>query len=210
MGLLESVFTFIEFLGQVNFGVVFSVFGVGLLLFWIVVIGWAWSDSLERYRSRGAALMIVILLLVLNLFGLLIYLVIRPRYTLEEEYWDNLEKRFLKYEAQGIGDCPHCGEEVQPSFIHCPSCGKSLRVKCKNCDMYLEPDWKICPFCGKSQKSEKKEIKTAPVTNIDTVPSKRILKWGKSIDKAFRSWVEKLKQIGSSSPKKAKKSKRKK
>jgi RNA polymerase subunit RPABC4/transcription elongation factor Spt4 len=161
-----------------------------------VVIGWAWTDAAERYRSKGAAFMIVILLLLINIFGLIIYLIIRPKFTRDEEYWNDLEKRFLKYEAQGIGDCPHCGDEVQPSFIHCPNCGKSLRVKCKSCEMYLEPEWKVCPFCGKRQKSEKKEIKTAPVSNIDTLPNRKILKWGKQIDRFFKGIKKSLSNLG--------------
>jgi len=186
MDIVESVFSFIEFLGKVDFSIVFSVFGVGLLLFWIVVIGWVWSDALERYRSKGAALMIVILLITINIFGLVIYFIIRPRYTLDEEYWENLEKRFLKYEAQGLGDCPHCGEEVQPSFIFCRNCGRRLRVKCKECEMYLEPDWKVCPFCGTNQRKKKETIKTSPVNNIDTLPNQKILQWGRKIDVFFK------------------------
>lgn len=187
MDFVDTLFGFFEFLGQVNFSVIFSVFGVGLAMFWIVIIGWTWSDALARYRSRGAALMIVILLVVFNIFGLLIYLVIRPRYTLEDEYWEDLERRFLRYEAQGLGDCPHCGTEVQPSYIYCTNCGKSLRVKCKECEMYLEPSWKVCPFCGKRQKvARKKQIKGPEVSNIDTIPNVGILRFGKRIDEFFR------------------------
>lgn len=210
MDIVESFFSLVEFLGNIDFSIVFSVFGVGLFLFWIVVIGWAWSDAVERYRSKGAAFMIVILLLLINIFGLIIYIIIRPKLTKEEEYWNDLEKRFLKYEAQGIGDCPHCGYEVQPSFIYCPSCGKSLRVKCKSCEMYLEPDWKICPFCGKRQRSEKKEIKVSPVSNIDTLPNKKILQWGKRIDVFFKSFKKKYNDITLKLDKEKSKSKRKK
>ncbi|MFH1547521.1 MAG: zinc ribbon domain-containing protein, partial [bacterium] len=113
---------------------------------------------------------------------------------------------------QGIGDCPHCGYEVQPSFIHCPDCGKSLRVKCKSCEMYLEPEWKICPFCGARQRAEKKEIKAPAISNIDTLPNKKILQWGRKIDSFFKGINSKIKEV--SAPKKKsennKKSKKKK
>jgi RNA polymerase subunit RPABC4/transcription elongation factor Spt4 len=151
-------------------------------------MAWAWSDAVERYKSVGVALLVVFLLLVFNIFGLLIYFIIRPRFTREEEYWDDLERRFLKYEAQGLGDCPRCGAEIQPSYVYCPECGKALRIKCKNCDMYLERSWKICPFCGESQRKDKKnEIKNPKVTNIKTESNKKILRWGKKIDKFIRS-----------------------
>lgn len=190
-------FGFFEFLGNINFGVVLSVFGVGLLLFWIVVIGWAWGDAMERYESVGAAVLIVILLLIFNIFGLLIYLIVRPRFTREEEYWDNLERRFLRYEAQGLGDCPRCGAEVQPSYVYCPDCGKALRVKCKSCDMYLERSWKVCPFCGERLKKDKKsEIVQLETTNIKTKASRTILEWGKKIDGFIRRVGRTVREFG--------------
>jgi hypothetical protein len=54
--------------------------------------------------------------------------------------------------------------------------------------MYLERSWKICPFCGESQRKDKKnEIKNPKVTNIKTESNKKILRWGKKIDKFIRS-----------------------
>lgn len=199
MDLIDTLFSFFEFLGEVDFALVFSVFGIGFGIFWLVVIGWAWNDAVNRYKSKGVAILIVILLLVFNIFGLFIYLIVRPRFTTEEEYWDGLERRFLKYEAQGLGDCPNCGAEVQPSYIHCPECGKKLRVKCKSCDMYLERSWKVCPFCGErrreDKKAEVKEIKKMKSSNIKTGPNKKILMWGKKIDKFVRdigAWYNNL------------------
>ncbi len=144
--------TFIE---ELDFALFTQILGIGFIVFWLFVVGWVWFDASERYKSIWPRFLAIFLTLILNIFGFIIYLIIRPKVTIEESYWMDLERKYLKFEAAGLEDCPRCGEEVLPNFIHCPNCGKELRVKCKGCDIYLEPDWNVCPFCGVKQRDVK-------------------------------------------------------
>lgn len=139
------------FLEDLDFLMVFRAFGLGLLVFWLVVIGWSAIDASERFASKWHRLFAVLLIILLPLFGLLIYLTIRPRETLEEAKWNGAERRYLKFETAGLYDCPSCRYEVFPNYIFCPNCGYELRFKCKSCDVYLEPEWNTCPYCGEEQ-----------------------------------------------------------
>ncbi|MEA3356911.1 MAG: zinc ribbon domain-containing protein [Patescibacteria group bacterium] len=148
-----SILSALGFLEILDFGLIFNILAIGFMVFWLVVIGWVWTDASERFDSYFRVILSVVFVVVFNVFGLLIYLIVRPRMTREDIYWSDLERRFLKYEAAGLEDCPKCGYETQPSYINCPNCGYGLRVMCKACDVYLEPGWKYCPFCGARQKA---------------------------------------------------------
>lgn len=167
----------VSFLENIDFGMIFQMMGYGLILFWFVIIGWAAVDATERFTSTWARIGAITLVIVVPLFGFLIYLVIRPRTSTEEEYWMDLERRFLKFEAAGLEDCPACGYELMPNFVHCPNCSRELRVKCESCEVFIEPLWNMCPFCGTAQ--ERKDVTPIPqiaISSIDaTVPSPRKL-----------------------------------
>ena len=46
--------------------------------------------------------------------------------------------------------CSQCGENVDPSHVHCPNCGEktSHRVFC-DCGDEIRSDWGFCPSCGR-------------------------------------------------------------
>ncbi len=149
----SSILDFMSFLETINFGLIVKFLAIGFLAFWIVVIGWVIYDSSQRYKKFWMVVLSALLVLVLNFFGLVIYLIVRPKQTHEEMYWGDLEKRYLRFETAGLEDCPNCHYPVQPNFINCPMCGKELRVKCQSCGVYLEPEWAVCPFCAQKQKN---------------------------------------------------------
>ncbi len=144
----KIILSFLDWIRGVDFATIFQLVGIGFLLFWVVVIGWVISDSRDRFSSKWLQALAVAVVILLPLFGLLIYFIVRPRITTEDEEMATLEKRYLKFEAAGLGDCPTCGYELMPNFVFCPECGRELRYKCDSCDIYLEPSWKTCPFCG--------------------------------------------------------------
>lgn len=70
-----------------------------LLLFGLLV--WTWRDVSARSRdllARGGALLLV---LVLNIFGLVLYLLLRPRETLAEKYEREMIEEILARELTG-------------------------------------------------------------------------------------------------------------
>lgn len=148
-----SILNFMGFVENVDFALIGKFLAVGFLLFWIVVVGWVIYDASQRFPSIWMVVLSAALVLGLNLFGYVIYLIIRPRQTREEHYWADRERRYLNFETAGLEDCPKCGYPTQPNFIHCPRCGEALRVKCSSCEVYIEPEWAVCPFCGGKNKN---------------------------------------------------------
>ena len=142
----------LQSLENIDFATLFRILGIGFGVFWVVVVGWAIFDAFERFNSLWLRILSVLLVVCLPLFGLLIYLIIRPRETVDELKMIDLERRFLKFEAAGLENCSSCGYELMPNFVYCPRCGNELRTKCESCGVYLEPTWRSCPFCGKDQK----------------------------------------------------------
>ncbi|MBN2100286.1 zinc ribbon domain-containing protein [Candidatus Dojkabacteria bacterium] len=151
---MESFFfDILSFLEDLDFIFFVKILGIIFGVFWLIVVGWTWTDASERSGSLFFKIISSFLVLTLNIFGLIIYLIIRPKYPKDEEYWIDLERRYLKFEADGLEDCPYCGFEIMPNYVHCPNCGSKLRVKCNSCESYLELNWDVCPFCGEKQKN---------------------------------------------------------
>ena len=140
--------------GTINFDGVMKIVALLFVVFWVFVVIWVWNDSGERSRNLFFRLTSVLTVLILNIFGLVIYLLIRPQFTIEEVYWSDLERRYLKYETKELGDCPKCGYQLQPGYIYCPECNYELKVKCKGCELYFDKDNKYCPYCGFINKKE--------------------------------------------------------
>jgi hypothetical protein len=148
---------------NVNYNVTIYII-IGLfILFWGVVLGWVWLDASSRTTNPYFRIFAVLIVLFLNIVGLIIYLITRPSQSIEEIYWADLERRYLKYETAELGDCPKCAFQLQPGFVKCPDCAYELKVKCNKCGVWIDKDWKICAFCGeenqmKRRKKDKEEV----------------------------------------------------
>ncbi len=148
----------------------FNLLGVGLswavailggliAAFWIGLIIWTWRDIRLRSSDIFAALLAVLLVAVFNVLGLLIYILVRPKQTLAEQYDRALEEEILLRELEQAPDCWNCGRPVQPDWRFCPYCEAELKHPCPQCGYLLEPEWKRCPHCG------------APATDFTQAPA---------------------------------------
>jgi len=146
---------FVKVLDLRGSGALIIVSAILMTVFWVLVVGWVWNDILERTGNRYLRLLSAFLVIVFGPAGLAIYLLVRPRDTIEEIYWEDLEKRYLIYETSELRDCPKCGYQLNPGFINCPRCGHSVKERCSQCAVYIEKEWGFCPYCGL-----KKEIVT--------------------------------------------------
>jgi len=157
MDLENIILDFFDFVGNIDFNMFGTLFIVALVVFWLVIIGWVWVDSSERTSKKGLKIGYILLVIFFNIFGLIIYLIIRPSETIEEIYWEDLERRYLKYETSELGDCPRCGSQLYPGYVFCTDCGYRLKVKCPQCGVLIDKDHVFCEYCGFKIK-EKKEI----------------------------------------------------
>ena len=62
----DAILSTVTWLEDVDFAVVFRAMGVGLLIFWVVIVGWVAVDASDRFRSIWLRILSVILTLILT------------------------------------------------------------------------------------------------------------------------------------------------
>ncbi len=115
---------------------------------WLSLIFWTYRDIRKRARDPLIHILAVLVVAILFLPGILIYLILRPQHTTEEEYQQTLEEEALLQSIEDNPLCPGCGRRIQPDWIACPNCNTRLRKRCHQCSKLMELPWEICPFCA--------------------------------------------------------------
>ena len=115
---------------------------------WLSLIIWTYRDIRRRARDPLMRILAILIVAVLFLPGILIYLIIRPPQTLEEEYQQTLEEEALLQTIEDNALCPGCGRRVDGEWIVCPNCNTKLKKNCHHCGRLMELPWNLCPFCG--------------------------------------------------------------
>jgi RNA polymerase subunit RPABC4/transcription elongation factor Spt4 len=134
-----------------------SLAGAFLVALWVALVVWTYRDIRARHRDRLLGILAAALVAVLNLPGVLVYLILRPQQTLEEEYQQTLEEEALLQSIEGQSVCPGCERHVKEDWIVCPSCQTKLRKPCHSCGRLMELPWNICPYCGTPAPGMRKE-----------------------------------------------------
>ncbi|MCB9127672.1 MAG: zinc ribbon domain-containing protein [Ardenticatenales bacterium] len=119
-----------------------------LIALWLSAVVWVFRDIRSRSRDVIAILLSVLLALVFPLLGVIIYMLVRPRETLNEQYERALEEEALLQEIEENAVCPACSEPVNDDFLLCPNCATRLRNRCPHCDRLTKLEWNVCPYCG--------------------------------------------------------------
>jgi RNA polymerase subunit RPABC4/transcription elongation factor Spt4 len=126
--------------------------GVWGLLLWLSIVVWIYRDIRERTRDLGlqvlAIFVAVLFFPAFNIPGLALYLMLRPRETLEEAYARSLEEEALLREIGDEGMCPSCRRFVERTWRICPFCATQLKDICSRCEQLLSFNWVACPYCG--------------------------------------------------------------
>ncbi len=130
--------------------------GLWALLLWLSIVVWVYRDIRDRTRDMALQVMAVFVTLMFfpgfNIPGLALYLMLRPRETLEEAYARSLEEEALLREIGDEGVCPSCRRFVERSWRACPFCQTQLKDVCGECGQLLSFNWLACPYCGKGRK----------------------------------------------------------
>lgn len=108
---------------------------------WISLLIWVWRDVRKRSRDPFFRLIAVLFVMVLFVPGALIYLLLRPSRTTEDEYQANLEEEAMLQAIEDSALCPGCNRKIREDWIICPSCHTRLRKTCHHCGV----------SCGTSQ-----------------------------------------------------------
>ena len=118
---------------------------------WIALIIWTFRDMRSRSRDVFMQVLAALTIAILNIPGLLVYLILRPRETLAEQYQRALEEEAL---LQGIEDkpvCPGCNNPTRDDWRICPYCHTRLKKTCASCGRLLDLPWTVCPYCEQTQ-----------------------------------------------------------
>lgn len=119
-----------------------------ILVMWVGALVWTYRDIRARTRDQFTHIIAVMVVLVFNLPGILLYMVLRPKETLAELYDRRLGSEALLQEIQEQESCPTCRRRVEAAFLACPYCRTTLRVACEHCGKALLTTWVLCPYCG--------------------------------------------------------------
>jgi RNA polymerase subunit RPABC4/transcription elongation factor Spt4 len=132
-----------------NFLLVLTAFGGAFLAaLWIALVIWTYRDIHGRARDPLVHILSALLVAVLNLPGVLVYLILRPARTLEEEYQHTLEEESLLQALEDLPLCPGCERRIREDWQVCPNCHTKLKKTCHHCGKLMELPWNICPYCG--------------------------------------------------------------
>jgi RNA polymerase subunit RPABC4/transcription elongation factor Spt4 len=124
------------------------------------LVVWTFRDIRSRARDRLAHILATALVALLNLPGVLVYLVLRPPRTLDEEYQQTLEEEALLQTIEEQTICPGCERRIKEEWLVCPTCQTKLRKPCHQCGKLMDLSWNICPFCGTPTPGMRKESGT--------------------------------------------------
>ena len=115
---------------------------------WLSLIIWTFRDIRRRARDPLVRILAVFVVAVLFLPGVLVYLILRPQRTQEEEFQQTLEEEALLQSIEDNSLCPGCGRRVRDDWVACPGCYTRLKKACHHCGKPIELAWNLCPFCG--------------------------------------------------------------
>ncbi|GAB4421091.1 MAG: zinc ribbon domain-containing protein [Anaerolineales bacterium] len=131
--------------------------GAFLAALWIALVIWTYRDVRGRSRDQLVQILSTLLVAVLNLPGVLVYLILRPQRTLEEEYQHTLEEEALLQALEDLPLCPGCERRVKEDWQVCPNCHTKLKKSCHKCGKLMELPWNLCPYCGTPAPGMRKE-----------------------------------------------------
>ena len=119
-----------------------------LVALWASLVIWTFRDIKGRSRDLLVRTLATLVVALLFLPGILVYLILRPPRSLDEEYQQTLEEEALLQAIEDSQLCPGCGRRIKENWLVCPNCQTKLKKACHSCGRLMELPWNICPFCA--------------------------------------------------------------
>jgi hypothetical protein len=122
------------------------------LILWLAAAYWAFRDMQLRSDNPILPYLAAAMIVLFNVFfpfGVIVYMIIRPREKIGEVYERNLAEEALLAEVEAVKSCPVCRRRVNDEWIVCPTCRNRLNKVCASCGRLVGLDWELCAWCGR-------------------------------------------------------------
>jgi RNA polymerase subunit RPABC4/transcription elongation factor Spt4 len=141
--------------------------GAFLAALWLSLILWTYRDIRSRVKDPLVRILAVLLVAVLFLPGIVVYLILRPPRTMEDDYQQMLEEEALLQAIEERSACPGCSRHVEEKWLVCPNCYTKLRKSCHHCSELMKLPWSLCPYCGTPEPGKRIEDLTFSAVTRD-------------------------------------------
>ncbi|MGH2557812.1 MAG: zinc ribbon domain-containing protein [Thermomicrobiales bacterium] len=125
--------------------------GAYLVALWFVLVVWTYRDIEARSKSVVTQLFSTLLVVLFFVPGVLLYMILRPKESLDEAFQRSLEEEYLLQDLEELPLCQSCQRYVEDDFLLCPHCHAQLREPCVVCARLVDLRWAMCPYCGEVQ-----------------------------------------------------------
>jgi RNA polymerase subunit RPABC4/transcription elongation factor Spt4 len=125
--------------------------GAYALALWFALIVWTYRDITARTTNAVTQVFATLVVVLFFVPGAIIYLILRPRETLDDAFQRTMEEEYLLQDLDDFPVCPACRRSVRDEFMFCPHCKTELRLPCIACHRLVDVRWENCPYCGVTQ-----------------------------------------------------------
>ncbi len=120
--MIETAARGAQFLLAIGIAYVFAI--------WFALVAWTFRDIEARSRSVFTQVFSTLLVVLFFAPGLVLYLILRPKETLDQTFQRALEEEYLLQDLDDLPLCQGCQRSVDPEFVLCPHCQTRLRGPC--------------------------------------------------------------------------------
>jgi RNA polymerase subunit RPABC4/transcription elongation factor Spt4 len=135
-----------------------------VIALWLSLIVWTYRDIQKRTNSPTLKLICILAAAIFFIPGVLVYLILRPSETQDQEYQRTLEEEALLQSLDDFSLCPGCNRHIREDWMVCPSCHTRLKKLCPKCGKPMELAWDICPYCETPQPGMRRENRNVEET----------------------------------------------
>jgi RNA polymerase subunit RPABC4/transcription elongation factor Spt4 len=128
--------------------VLIALSGAYLAALWVVLAVWTYRDIEARSRSVVTQVLSTMLTALFFVPGVLLYMILRPKETLDLTFQRTLEEEYLLQDLEANVACPNCNRAISDEFIVCPHCHAQLQEACARCGRDIDVRWSVCPYCA--------------------------------------------------------------